>query len=386
MTLPIFRASSLSRLLACPASGALPQIRGDGDGKGEAAATGIAGHKFLERLALKDSVGQALLHVDPEHHDMCRRIDLSGIDFGGEIYVEKSYHYRVDIGLIFGEWPVSMPEFSITGTADLVQHRGGELLVTDWKFGRPEYVEPVEDNTQLMFYALCAHLDWKDKEFPAPSKITIRLGFIDQEMGGITFRERVLHPEDLLAFQEALRKALEARMVASSAATPSVTEGPWCHFCHARVACPAKVSLIRQFSQGLMVRPPGDLTAERIGEAWVKAQTLKAAIAEFEAQVEFWVRTQGVVPLPDGKTLALVKRRGNEVLDPDIAAGCVGEELGDTAARSVVKRSVAKQAILDVVKAAGFPNKISEKIIGAVRKAGGVTRHKDSEFMKEVKR
>ena len=376
--LPIFRASSLQRLMACPASGAMPQVTGESSGYAEA---GTAGHAFLERLAKGADVEEALAAVPQEHREMCKRIDLDAIEFANS-RAEQSFHWRSDIGTKAGAETEAL--FSVTGTTDQLTMRDSVLTVTDWKFGRPEFTHPARGNKQLMFYGMAAMSEW------GAEKLVLRLGFIDQDSGRVHYDIHEPSPVEVRLFKDELSMALIRRVVAAEdlemGHLPNLTEGDHCFFCPARTQCPAKVALIQQFAQGLVLKhPAGEITPAGIGASWVKVQKIKKAIADFEASIAGWVKTNGEVPLPSGKVLGVIKRKGNEKLDPHVAMDCLVDVVGLDLATEAVTMSVTKKAILEAVKSAGLKNRDADKVVKAIRDAKGVKRNKDSERVGEKK-
>ncbi len=381
MKLPIFRASSLERLIKCPASGALPQVDEE---SGEYAEAGTAGHRFLELINNGADPEDALEEIPNEYRAMCRRIDLSKIPFQNEA-AEVPLHYNSATRCGVGSGVTRAPEYSVTGTADRVQFTTADqrLVVTDWKFGRPEFTTPAKDNIQLRFYALAATLSAS----LVVGEVVVQLGFIDQETGRVHYDSHTVTSDELSALMNDIELSLAHRMstakIMKGGVEPSVTEGKHCHFCPARRACPAKVALIKQFSAGLILRHHGEVTAEKTGEAWVKVQTIKKAIADFEKQISQWVRTNGDVPLPNGKTLGLIKRKGNEVLDPHIGLSALAKKVGLDKATGALKMTLTKKAILDAVKAEGLSNSEANSVVEATREEGGASRKKDSDRIGE---
>ena len=320
---------------------------------------------------------------------MCRRIDLSALDLAQGQF-EQSFHYRSDEGKAYWtgctpEAPDVHPHMSVTGTCDLLQVKPDELIVSDWKFGRPDYTTPATRNKQLLFYALCA---WLSRGDHAPDKISGQLVFIDPETGGVKRQLVSYTTEQFVLLQRQIAQILIERRESderlSKGVLPNVREGAHCNYCPARMGCPAKVSLIRQFSQGLVLRPAGEITPTKVGEVWVKAQSIKRALQDLERQLSHWVKNHGKhIELPNGRKLGVQKRQGNEVLDADTSEEVVKEMVGLDASVKIVKKSVTKKAILEAVKAAGKSNSLATEVVDTIRKAGGVTRRKDSELVKE---
>jgi len=383
-SLPVFRASSLERLIACPASGALPQINEE---SGEYAATGTAGHRFLERIAKGDRPVDALEWVDVHYRAMCSRIDLDAIHApGDDCGVEVSMHYNVWTGLAVDVKPFDIdPLNSVTGTADRVcVHSDRGITITDWKFGRPEYTTPARKNKQLLFYALCASLVTKIQS----ERIVVQLGFICQETGKVTYDKHEVTYEELQVLKRDLQRAMKERRLLAEGIdagnSPTVTEGAHCHYCPARNSCPAKVGLIEKFAQGLSLRVDGgSLTKDKVAEAYLKVVDIKKAIAGFEKQLSQWVRKNGDVPLPTGKTLGLRKRRGNEVIDAGVGVEVLASYVGEELASGALTKTLTKKAILEAVKAAGMPNRVADDVIEKVREVDGASRNKDSEYVGE---
>lgn len=377
----IFRASSLERLLKCPSSGALAQIESN---PGEASSAGTAGHRFLELVLKGCGTPSALKEVPEEHHEMCKRIDLDavGILNSFDCGVEVSFHYDAGTRTATDVKPFDPePNNSVTGTADRVcfDPEAEQLTVTDWKFGRPEYTTPARHNYQLRFYALAAMLASQ----VTIERVVVQLGFVDQDTGSVSYDRYEPTLDELTGLMDLIEEALKMRKQAQErmklGITPDVVEGSHCHFCPAHNHCPAKVSLIHQFSQGLVLQHKGDITSEKVGAAYIKVQTIKKAISDFEKQLGHWVRTNGDVPLPNGRTLGMRTRMGAELIDAATAEDVVQNQLG--LPLEIAEKKVTKASILRAVKNAELPNSKAKELIEEIRKAGGITRRKDSEYM-----
>lgn len=380
MRLPIFRASELPRVLSCEASALLDS---DGDPGSEYAALGIAGHAFMAAIAAGSSVEEALAVVPDEYRAMCRRIDLDGaftpLHFNWEKQSEVSYHYAR--GELRSPEVATDPMLSVTGTADFVATNANQIAVYDWKFGSREYVTPAASNLQLRFYALCA---WLAIGAPVGCQVHMSLRFINPDTGEVWIDPHNTNELELIAFQEQLARALRKRRESfEQRLTPEPVEGSWCRYCPSRYSCPAKVRVIRQFSQGLIPTYSGDMSPVKVGETWNKVRFIKRAIEEYEREVAQWVRTHGPVPLPGGKLLGMRKRQGNEVLDVDIAQPVLEKWVGVNHAATAIKRSLSKQAILDICKPIGGKT-LADEVLEEIRELGGASRNKDSEFVGEI--
>ena len=172
----------------------------------------------------------------------------------------------------------------------------GLVTVIDWKTGRPENVEDVDSNLQLIAYGL-AECDGE------PFRCV--LVFLDGDMADARW-SRVFEPSE--------HPALLARVKAAATREPSARPGDHCGSCYQRRYCHAwqaregqALALIEQ-DRSLLV------TDDNAGQIMARAKAVKEAAEAAEAIVKAHVRNGGACVI-DGKRLTLGTCKGRESAD-----------------------------------------------------------------------
>ncbi len=107
----------------------------------------------------------------------------------------------------------------------------------------------------------------------------------------------MLTPDDL----EAHRKALKAAM--GNIGSGWMRPGIWCAHCQAFSICPTQVSALIELK-----RPPGPLTAERVGAIHQAANLYDNLRKRLAEEIRAWVRLNGSGIRPDGQSVELVEK------------------------------------------------------------------------------
>jgi hypothetical protein len=117
------------------------------------------------------------------------------------------------------------------GTADILvlRPKAGLIWVVDYKHGDGVYV-PVQDNAQLMYYALGALL-WAGEGFTRV-RVSIAQPRIESEEG--RFRSWDFAAFDLMDFATKLTHAASLTRMSDA----PIAAGDWCRWCKARAICP----------------------------------------------------------------------------------------------------------------------------------------------------
>lgn len=245
---PWARASSLDRVLECPASAVLA-IGEDtkSDAVKEAADWGTAVHYFKQHGRLPRN----LLGIERHRQrlsERCAYLNRSALwPIGGTHEVTVAYDVvtgKVEVyeGPLDGAdaWKESRGEACVTGTMDYLGDLLGTLWVDDLKTGRWPH-EP--DEPQTVFYSLAA---WTANNKP-PTGATATITTFPRYPGtSLPVRSRYhdLTPVALTTFAGVLTlkhdeiRALRVRR--SRIVAPDVTLGTHCAFCPAKTTCPIK--------------------------------------------------------------------------------------------------------------------------------------------------
>lgn len=369
-----FSASSLDRVMVCPASTTLPQI----DVPTMWRERGRWIHKYRE---LRDTVSEtlALAQIPPEFREACRHLVLDALPPGAEH--EVAYAYDVDTGTarrlegctdrnyeVFDLGP-----FEIPGTLDVQYMDGDTIVVPDYKTAYGKRVLPATSPT-MMLYGLCA---WK-----VSGARKCRLIYRNTDIG----RDFVSEVDffQFLEFEDSLRHAQKwiaaARAAAAARKVPVVTQGDHCRYCPAQEHCPAKNALAERVRTGEMARRVGSLIVDlddddqfrRLFQFYRKLDGMTKRIKDaLRARV---LERPG--PTRHGYEYAARQTRGKETLDGDTVHRVVTEMYGPEVADKVVVRSATKRGLKqlkDVVPRGGYAE-VERNVLKAVRELGGATR------------
>jgi hypothetical protein len=175
------------------------------------------------------------------------------------------------------------------------------------------------------------------------------------------------------------------RQVVDAGRVPNVTEGPWCRYCNARAACPAKTATIRQLVLDTQpIAPMKVITPEDARRAYAMFHPMKQALKQVEGALyayakldPIFVRTED-----DGseRWFGELERPGNEEVSGPIAHAVLTEIYNGQVANAAVEYTATKTAIGAAVRAA-LPE--GEKLAPALRavyaaidKSGGLHKPK----------
>lgn len=368
-------ASQIERIKHCPASAGLPQVR-----ETTAAATrGTAVHKFLQDVAAADR-DTALENVPAEHLALCESIDLDRLPV--ELAPEVALAYNVEtgtgreLGRSIDRHYIGLDDAEIPGTADVVGVDAGVVFVGDWKTGWSE-VPRAADNLQLRLLALAAA-----RTYGCESAIVEVIRIRDN---GASWRDRAeLDVFDLDSFALELRQlvieVMAAQQAIESQRWPAVHEGPWCEWCPAFNACPAKTTMLQRLADGSATNELDlmlPLTPEMASIAYERWQTAKHLLRRIERALHDFAR-KTPIPLADGRWFGEVVKPGNERLDGDVAWAVVGELYGRDVADQAVNRQASKKGIREALRGhlpQGKPlSRAEREVLAQIRERGGAAR------------
>lgn len=310
--LPILSASYLPRVIACPASHVLPQIKLE---TGVAAERGTNIHTFLE-VAFNEGREAALEKFSPKLPgiSVAREIDLAALwaelDEG---LAEATFAFHPGtqsarlLGTSLGRQYENTGE--ILGTADFVaKHRiTQQIVVVDYKTG----LIPVDAaaSQQLAFLALAAHLHF------GAAEVVARIVQI-REDGTFYFNEREYAAENLREFGAKLGElqqvlAVFAKWQAAGKALP-VNIGEHCRYCPAIASCPAVASVLQKLQwaterDNITTWNLSTLTAQEAGALWERLQLIKKALEVQEGALRDFAR-ENVLEVSGGKQMMLGKQ------------------------------------------------------------------------------
>lgn len=373
----IATASSLERVLQCPGSTKLVQIRATS----EASAKGTGKHRYLELVANGETPEAALDQVPPEFRAVCAALPIDDLptSLAAEVALAldladgRAWEIGRGLDRAYGD---DLPVFSIAGTADVIGIGDDFVYVADWK--GPGNRTRARDSVQLRFLALAACRVY--------GKSRARVERIRLGDDGEAWRDHHDYDDlDLDAFELELRERLTA------GPWTAIHEGAWCDYCPAMAHCPAKARLAVQLAEGRIIEAPGEmlpLTPERAGLAWGRLRAAKKLLTHIEAAVMATLEENGgSLPLPDGRVLRRVSRPGNERLDGEKVFHAMAELFGAEVAEKAVEMTATKGAIKDALRPIatkrGELGRAEAAVLDKVRAAGGATR-KPTTSLEEV--
>ena len=253
-----YGGSVASRTIGCPSWHKLAENvpRSVAQSVNVAADTGTLLHNCMEK-AYRDEVTFNQLLADGESYNgtaLTEDMIKEKLDPAVECVEEMLEMLNID-GKILLEPFVQIDE-DIGGSIDMlgISQNGNDLLVLDYKFG---YVTVnVEDNAQLLFYALAAATDAETA--PMFDKVErIHLVIVQPNDDGSDYSHWRIDPSALDAFEDKYFTAISKAEV-EIVSNPQV--GSWCKYCPAHAICPAKTGEAARLSR------VNEITADKLAE------------------------------------------------------------------------------------------------------------------------
>lgn len=377
--------SKIGRVLACPASHALPQEELP---VSEHADDGTARHEALANLVLNKPNEDALNGW------------LEGLVESGVVEVLRKYRPEValvydaafgtarELGQFIARAYGELSPTEVPGSADYLQVDGEVVRVIDLKTGRVEVKAQGNEQLLTLAVAACRLYGAKRAEVAilwAPEGSTPRW-----DWNYLALEQLEQHASELA--QALLQRVSEARSDIAAGLVPRHVEaGSHCRFCPAQASCPTRSMVMKAaaeptFRSGWQQA----LTAGQTAQVWQVLQTLRSEADAIEAALRTMAK---VAPLDigEGRTVGwrTVER---ETIDAEQAWPALVALLGEDGARAAVAMETSKAAIERGVKAAKAAGKVSgpikagvEQVLKAVRESGAVTT-KSTERFEELKR
>ena len=289
------RASSLPRIMACPASLRAPAVALDTSG--DVADLGTAVHAVMA-----DVIAGGMESI-PELSFYAKRfdVDLEDLEFLAwrGLSIWNTFKPLLASDSVTVERHMETPlnaHYMLSGHLDVCAELAGAnertLVVIDWKTG---FIER-DYQAQLMAYALLADRVLADSNAGAVKIVTawVRTGAWDVlDLGA----------KDILDF---LLRVLEVLSAPSEAFSPSDDH---CVYCPRSHECPAQDALIQSAIHSLLpleYAETSTLTArEELGVLYEQAQSLKRALENYTEAVKASVRKDGPLPLPYGRVVTI---------------------------------------------------------------------------------
>lgn len=252
----VFRPSGAHRWLNCPGSAWVSTAVKTRSSS--YAAEGTMAHAWLSHYLTGKPVTEFLkeddkeIEIPPEDMELIKRMadlvqDMALLE-GAELLVETKIHK------VFADHRIS-------GTADIILHAPGRLMIFDYKHGAGKKVK-VESNPQITLYLLMA-----------AAVLGVDIAKTDLEMGIIQPRGRGegltiwVPPQSYL---ENFIKNVEAAIRRAYVPDPAFLQGPWCWGCPGEElgACPSKLMSSIRFAVGSQEDPTVTPVPVEVTPAW----------------------------------------------------------------------------------------------------------------------
>lgn len=369
--------SATDRVIHCPGSAVLPRI--ERDTPEARAGTGL--HDYL-KTASNRGRDEALAEIDDDDlRAACEVVDLDRLPVGAEYAAEVAMAYDVFSGeareLARGksraEAYVDVRPTEIAMTLDVIALADDHVAVWDYKRGD---ALRASKSWQLRTGAVAASRLW--------GKPAARVSMIRYVGSNPSFSTKWLDAFDLANAADALRE-LYVRVTAAAADYRNgrpleLAEGDWCKYCEAFNACPAKTAALKRLATGAMVDEMElmlPLSKEMAAVAYGRWRQAKQLLKRVEAALHAFVKVNGPVEVEPGVMWGEVERRGNEVLDGQVAHAVLTEMFGGDTANVASKFEISKTSITRAIKALEDGEPIAPRqrhALEVIAERGGVSR------------
>lgn len=302
--------SSIERGVMCAASFALNQARSTG----EAAIKGTSNH---------DAIEDDIVSGELSKHLVVQRA-LEGatsveVEVAYALDVEKETVRRIGVRVGRNYGPLGPNEIALSTDA-LV--RRGEVWVWDWKSRKR--VTPALRNLQLR--AACVAV----MKTEGLSRVHGGIGYLDNDDADVHDFDVFDIPMFFSDMRAMLARIGQARGLVASGQVPEVHAGSWCDYCPAIAYCPAHTRLAMSMLGELdyVEKQVAFMTAEQAGRSWTLLKQIQSLADKVEASLKLRAK-QDVVPLPNGKRLALIdcRRSGFDATRAKARLTELGEDL-----------------------------------------------------------
>ena len=363
MSLP--SASAHERVIACPASHALPQVHTTG----AHAQRGTEIARYIRLVVGGASVEDAASTVDVEAwRETCRNLDWRRL-VGDLSDVHGETAYALDtatsavrvLGSNLGRNYPPTSATELVGTSDLEGVRlDGVPVVIDVKTGRE--VTPVAWNAQIRFFALVRHLLTGAPEVEGRIAYVAEDGSVRLDCHVFDVFDLETHGDELAELPARISRARELVVLGD---VPPVSSGSHCRYCPAKPACPRYTALAREMvSEVTAIRDRlAAMSPEEQGEAWAKLRDVKALVDDIDHALKE-LAAQHPIPLPNGQTVKAISVTTSRFVQADAIAllkvkGATEEEI------ATLYREHASEQVRAVGRAKTTKPKTTKKEIAA---------------------
>lgn len=324
--------SSYERVAMCPRSEALPHVLTQ---ESTAARMGTVAHAFLADCI---SIGRdaALAQAPESDRDWLEALELDRLPLTqGEFWPEVAVAYDIATGkgrvlghnLTREKAKALKTPTETVGLMDVAATTENSVFVADWKTGFA-MVTPAAENWQLRAYALFLAR--------ALGKPTATVSIVRVRTDGappwydtaqLTDLDLDVFEQELLAMFDTRSKVQAQTRARQWHLLPKLHEGPWCTYCPAKNACPARI--------GAMTAALGDkgdplrLTPEKAGPYWGAVDVVRATANRWEGILEDFARE---TPFPlghGGLWVGPVERKAETPIVPEAARDVLVQMFGE---------------------------------------------------------
>ena len=256
------------------------------------------------------------------------------------------------------------PRDAFVGTADAIWFDdAGDMHVLDWKSGRPEHTEGVDDNAQLQ--ALAAMVAEWNVGAAIAGRAHVHLAFVSSE--GVDLRTWTLTADELDAVLTELVELVSDLKRGKADTAPRT--GSHCRYCPVR-RCAARDGLADDLAAP---ETTADLVTHRLSEsiesqehaAWLVEHVAIAegVVERVKAKLREYADANGGIQLADGKVWGRREVAVERVADDPQVAKILGAYMLDDA----LKVSTSKAAITKAAKAMGVD---ADEVLGQLQSSG----------------
>jgi hypothetical protein len=387
----LITGSTYGRIRKCPASAVLPHVKSDSD----AARIGSAIHDHLARRVpngyppevLAVTVDRYGLTGESREEFVRRCTEFDWCPPEGAV-AEKSlalvashdipsHPSVIDIDGGKGSYDYDGPG-TLIAAATIDLHwtgKDGALHVLDYKTGRQDNVDPVEDNAQMLLSSVL--LGIRNAAFSSTLTVVPHVVFVGHGEGTWdTPLEPLAYPAITEAYAEisaVYDRVIQSKLALEVNETPECVEGSHCQYCPCAHACPARVALVKRvvsdYVEGAGI---GALTPVQRMRAAELLPKIKRFVDELDRSLRDAVEADGPIALPDGSSLGFYTRT-ERTINPTIAVKCLSAcGVDEWHAASAVKQSVSQSAIADALKAVDSSATLAG-VLKDIDRLGGIT-------------
>lgn len=368
--------SAHPRTMRCPASHALPH---EPYSTSEAAERGTALHQYLQGGALEDVPEQWRAEASQIRGGQAPS-GATEVAFAYDPWTCQARELGRDMGRRYGQ-----TDSEFAGAADWhhVEFENGSSVVhvQDLKTGR-SYVPP--DSPQLLSLALAACVVYGARR----AVLTILTLRDDGSIHPTTMHADSMvlraHAVALRHMADKIRAVQDALAWQREIPHDTITEGPWCHYCPARAACPLKRAILQRVQvapMSLRDEMLSLLTPENVAGVYARTRDVVAIGAEMMAALRAYSDDHGPFEVAPGVWYG-PRTSQREVISTSAAWDAL-EPYGQEALRALATETTSKAALERAAKTFAAHGKVAaavREVLAAIGDAGGITAKQSTRY------